>query len=264
MRFTAYRLLMTLAVSVSVGWAPMTAVAQEAVQEGASGDNTAVAINTKDGSSEFKVSFRIVRTSGDVVDQSNIAFAFSSCEGCETVAIAFQVVLVGGEPSTVIPENFAIALNFECTSCETLASAYQFVMGVDGNVHFTPEGNRMLAEIRRQLREVAGSELSLDEMLLELDLLADDLRTVLAEEMLTAGPEGVEVQTVEDPAATEPTPGPTSSLDGSPSPASETTPSPAAGESTVPTESPSPAASPAPTTSASPSPSPTQSASLSP
>ena len=254
------RLFTILALSLSLGWVPARALAQETSPGGASGDNTAVAVNTKDGSSTFKVSFRIVRTSSDVVDESNIAFAFSSCEGCETVAIAFQVVLVGGTPSIVIPENYAIALNFECTSCETLASAYQFVLGTDGQVHFSAEGNRLLAEIRMGLREIASSEMTLDEMQAQLDLLAGDLRTVLTEEMVTSGPEGVEVQTIDGQGSPEPTtqpsPDPTSSPGTSPAP--DPSSSPTSPETTTPTESPS-ATTPPATTEPSPSSSPSSS-----
>jgi len=267
------RFLTVLTISLSLAWAPVAALAQEALPEGGGGDNTVVAVNTKDGSSEFKVSFKIVRTSSDVVDESNIAVAFASCEACETVAIAFQVVLVNGTPTIVIPENYAIALNFECTSCETLASAYQFVLGTDGNVHFSPEGNRALADIRQALRDVAGSdELTFEEIQVELDALAADLRTVLTEEMITSGPPDVEVQEDQGSATTQPTPAPTPASspttgDPSPAPTYDTT-SPSPSETTTPIEggSPSPATSPSPTTgtSASPASSPTPSASISP
>jgi putative peptide zinc metalloprotease protein len=253
MRSRFLRLLAVLMLSISLGWSQTVAQAQEPTPStegtdgsagstfGGEGDNVAVAIVTKDGSSKAKVSFRIVRTSDDVIDNGNVAVAFASCEGCRSVAIAVQVVLVSGTPSTVIPENFAIALNFECIDCATLASAYQFVLGVDGNVHFSPEGNRALAEIRKQIRELASSELAVDELQGELDLLADELRTVLAEELLTAGPDDVLVQ--EEPTGeaviptagpspsgeTEPLPTPTteetSELESSPSPEASTTPS---------------------------------------
>lgn len=265
------RFLSVLAVSLFLAWSPVAALAQGEPTEGGGGGNVALAINTKDGSSTFKVSFRIVRTSSDVVDESNVAFAFASCEECETVAIAFQVVLVGGSPTTVIPENYAIALNFECISCQTLASAYQFVLGTDGNVHFSPEGNRALAEIRTALQQLRSSDLSLEGIQAELDLLAADLRTVLAEELLSAGPPDVEVEEVAaTPGTSEPTPIPSSSpatVDPSPSPTADAV-SPSPEDTTTPPDgqSPSPATSPTPTsaTSASPDSSPTPSASVSP
>lgn len=269
------QLILCLTLTVSPGWSQTAAVAQEpspspdtiavdtGTTSGASGDNAALAVATKDGASTFTVSFRIVRTSSDTVDETNIAFAFASCEACEAVAIAVQVVLVGSSPSTVIPENYAIALNFECVDCQTLASAYQFVQGTDGNVHFSPEGNRALAEIRRQLETLRRSDLSIGEIQTELDALADQLRTVLADELLASGPEGVQVDqvqdqnTVEAPAATpSPATSTSPSVTSSPSPTESTSPTPepstSPAESPSPTMSSSPAASPSPAVTSSP------------
>ena len=260
------RLLAALALSGTLILSQSAANAQEETVDGStiggSGDNVAVAISTKDGSSRFKVSFRIVRTTDDVIDSGNIAFAFASCEQCRSVAIAFQVVLVGGEPSTVIPENYAIALNFECIDCETLASAYQFVLGTDGNVHFSAEGNRVLSEIRRAIQSLASSDLPVEELQAELDLLAADLRQVLAEELVASGPEDVEVQEVVDqgegstPIAEEPT----GTESPAPSPASEPTTSPSPPVGTESPSDPSPSPSPTVSPSSSPEPVPTVSA----
>jgi putative peptide zinc metalloprotease protein len=264
MRSRLLRLLAVLALSVSLGWSQTAALAQEPSTEGTDGstgstiggegDNVAVAIATKDGQSTFKVSFRIVRTSDDVIDNGNIAFAFASCEGCSSIAIAFQIVLVSGSPSVVIPENYAIALNFECIDCATLASAYQFVLGVDGNVHFSAEGNRALAEIRKQIRELAQSELPVDDLQAELDLLADELRTVLAEELVSAGPDGVEVREEPDAEAVLPTVAPSPSVESESSPAPTTEETPGLDTSPSPEASVSPSAGPSPTPSASSSP----------
>lgn len=263
MRRERITLATTLSFALTLATSPVSA--QETTEPiGGEGDNVAVAIATKDGSSRFKVSFRIVRTKGNVIDNGNVAFAFSSCEGCRSVAIAFQVVLVGGTPTTVIPENYAIALNFECTDCETLASAYQFVMGTDGNVHFTSDGNRALSEIRRAIHELARSDLAIEEIQGELDLLAADLRTVLAEELVASGPPDVQVQEVQgDPPVAE------TQVPVGETPEAEPSPTPAASSSPEPTSSPSPEGtgmepSPSPDPSPSPTPSPTPTVTASP
>ena len=256
------RMLPVLGLAASLMFTQTAASAQEATTSpnedagtiGGSGDNVAVAINTKDGSSRVKVSFRIVRTSADVVDNGNVAVAFASCESCRSVAIAVQLVLVGGSPSTVIPENYAIALNVECFDCESLASAYQFVLGTDGNVHFTPEGNRALAEIRNQIRELARSSMEIHEIQAQLDALANELRTVLRDELVAAGAPGVEVQEVEEGAT--PTPSPSVSS----SPTAEPTPTPTPSQSETPEPSPSPSPEVSTTPSATPSPTPSASA----
>ena len=53
----------------------------------ASDDTAAVAVNTKDGSSVFRLAFSIKKVAGDVVDNANAAVAYSSCESCRTIAL---------------------------------------------------------------------------------------------------------------------------------------------------------------------------------
>src|SRR3712207_6568132 len=87
----------------------------------AGGDTSAVAINTKDGSSVFRLAFAIKRVAGDVVDNENAAVAYSRCERCRSVAISIQIVLVTGSPSVVTPKNVAVAVNEQCTLCTSFA-----------------------------------------------------------------------------------------------------------------------------------------------
>jgi putative peptide zinc metalloprotease protein len=153
--------------------------------EGGGGDNVAIEVNTKDGSSVFKLAFNIRRVTGDVVDQTNAAVAVASCTDCRTVAVAIQVLLVTGDPEVVSPENVALALNVECTSCETMASAFQIVLGTGGPVRFTPEGNRRIAELRRRLNELRSSEgLTLAQLDAELKAIVTELQQVLATELV--------------------------------------------------------------------------------
>jgi putative peptide zinc metalloprotease protein len=153
----------------------------------AGGDNAAIAINTKDGSSLFRLAFKIRRVAGEIVDNSNSAVGFSQCERCRTTAIAIQIVLVTGNPTTVTPTNLAIALNNQCTLCATFASAYQFVLGTGGPVRFTAEGNQELAAIKRELRALRGQELAPSELQERVSSLMGRLRTVLATQLVPAG-----------------------------------------------------------------------------
>jgi putative peptide zinc metalloprotease protein len=152
-------------------------------------DNAAVAINTKDGTSIFRVAFKIARVNKEIVDNSNAAAAWSSCTDCQAIAAAFQIVLIFSDPDVVTPSNIALAVNWECTACVAFASAYQWVLTTDGPVHFTPEGNQLLAEVRKRLHELAQmDELTLEQLVAELEALAEIIRTVLANEMVSAGP----------------------------------------------------------------------------
>ena len=150
-------------------------------------DTAAVAVNTKDGSSVFRLAFHIQRVAGDVVDNSNAAVSFSSCESCKTVAISIQVVLVIGDPSVVTPTNLALAFNLECNLCESLASAYQWVLSTGGPVHFTPEGQREINEIMKELRELSKSGLPIEEIQARVEVLMRRLARVLEEELVAAG-----------------------------------------------------------------------------
>ena len=151
-------------------------------------DNTAVAINTKDGTDIFKLAFKIARVNQDVVDQSNAAAAFNSCDDCESIAVAFQVVLIFSDPAVVDSQNLALALNVDCDACVAFASAYQWLLTTDGPVHFTTEGNQRLAELKKRLRDLLQSDLTVEELQAELDEIRDEVADILATDLVPAGP----------------------------------------------------------------------------
>jgi len=152
-------------------------------------DNAAIAVNTKDGSTVFKVAFAIRHVMGDVVDETNAAVAYNSCSECAAVAIAFEIVLVEGSPSVVSPQNLSIAINENCTTCVAVAEAYQFVLGGDtGPVHFDDDGNRMLAAIRKELHSLKKGDLTLEELQRRLDAMSAQIADVLANHLVAAGP----------------------------------------------------------------------------
>jgi putative peptide zinc metalloprotease protein len=151
------------------------------------GDNAAISVNTKDGTTVFKVAFAIRHVMGDVVDQTNGAVAYASCSDCAAVAIAFEIVLVEGNPSTVTPTNVAIAFNENCESCVAIAEAYQFVLGTGGLVHFDSEGNRILSQIRRELHSLRKEDLTIEQLQAELDSIAARIGDVLANHLVPVG-----------------------------------------------------------------------------
>jgi putative peptide zinc metalloprotease protein len=179
-------------------------------------DNAAVAVNTKDGTTIFRVAFKIARVNQEIVDESNAAAAWASCTECEALAAAFQIVLIFSDPEVVTPENIALAVNWECTACLAFASAYQWVLTTDGPVYFTAEGNRRLAEVRRRLHELTQLDLTLEQLIAELDALAAEIRDVLATELVSAGP----------PSEPTPPPSPTETTSEPPTTTTETTTEP--------------------------------------
>jgi putative peptide zinc metalloprotease protein len=246
------RATLAAVLGAALAWSgPQASLAQE-IEVGGGQDNTAVVVNTKDGSTRFRLSFKIFRTNRDVVDQDNAAVAVASCTECTTMAVAFQVVLVFSEPSTLTTDNLALALNIECSECQTLASAYQWVLGTDGVARFTPEGNRAIARIRKALHDLIRSDLSIWEIQSELDRLAEELEAILAEELVAAGPPGTTAQQVDEQGQpvdgtgeTGEETGATPTPEGSPAPGTPE-PSPTESPSATPAESPTPTAAPSP------------------
>jgi hypothetical protein len=146
--------------------------------------NTAVVINEQDDSNVFDFAFAIRRVAGDVVDQENVALAYSSCERCRSVAIAIQIVFAADSPSTVTPQNVAVAVNENCNLCETFATAYQFVITGDTELEFTKEGKKELKRIVREIRRLNDPDLSLEEIRTRLDGLIARLRVVLKTQLV--------------------------------------------------------------------------------
>ena len=71
----------------------------------------------------------------------NEAHAYASCSDCVTVAVAFQVVLIMDDAQVVVPQNLAVAANYECYRCITAAIANQLVLSVQD----TPGEEQLLA-----------------------------------------------------------------------------------------------------------------------
>jgi putative peptide zinc metalloprotease protein len=191
-------------------------------------DAAAVAVNTKDGTSIFRLAFKVIRVNQQVVDNSNVAFSFASCEECDAIALSFMAVLIFSDPDEVLATNQAWAINWECTECLAFAWAVQSVLTTGGPVHFTSDGNRRLAELRQELRRIPDN---LDQVPLDvipekcqvlegdalglcvaLTALTSEFREILATELVQAGPpsaetpsEGGEEPPTEEPSTTETT-----------------------------------------------------------
>jgi putative peptide zinc metalloprotease protein len=113
------------------------------------GDNQALAVNTVDGSERYDVSFSLVWADDDVFS-TNEAYALASCRDCRTVAVAFQVVLVLGSVDVVVPQNHAVAANYNCLDCVTYALATQLVVSAPGPLD--DAGRQELAAIWAELQ----------------------------------------------------------------------------------------------------------------
>jgi hypothetical protein len=221
-------------------------------------DNAAIAINNEDGSSLFRFAFDIHRTMNSVIDETNIALSYASCEGCQTVAVAIQIVLVSSNPDSVVPENVAISINEECISCETMASAYQFVVGTGDKIKLDKDGRKLIKDIRKAFydlaREAEAGGLTNAQIEARLIPLVDQIKTVLDEHIIpVTTPEGegsgLDGRDGEGSDGQDET----SETGESPSPEPSTSPTPSAEpeESPAPEETPAVEAAPSPTAEAS-------------
>ncbi len=234
------------------------------------GDNQAAAFNTTDGSMKYDIAFALVWAEGNEVLNVNEAHAYASCSNCVTVAVAFQVVLIMDDAQVVVPQNLAVAANYECYRCITAALASQLVLSVEE----TPGEEQLLSLVGvwNRLTEFGQSitSFSLAEISAQLEAFKEEIVAILGSappvvpaSTSTSTPTSSSAGTPSD-GGSEPSPtsGPTSAPESSTNSPNETTaPEPASPTPTSappePTTSPSaeePTPTPAEATQPSPSP----------
>jgi putative peptide zinc metalloprotease protein len=151
--------------------------------------NLAYAVNQTDGSSIFELAFQIVHITGDTVDPTNAAIAYSSCTDCRTVSVAIQIVIYDDNPSTFTPGNGAAAVNSSCDTCVSIADAYQFVFAGGPDVHLSNDGRKRLKDLKAQLRDLGDqvATLSPDELQARIDAIAQEVLQVVTTELEARG-----------------------------------------------------------------------------
>ena len=183
----------------------------------AAGDNQALAVNTTDGSVTYDVAFALVWAEDDEVLNVNEAHAYASCSDCVAVAVAFQVVLIMDGAKVVVPQNLAVAANYDCYRCITAAVASQLVLSVEDEPGETEL--RQLAAVWDRLIQFARTitSYSLTEVASRLEAFKAEIVGILDE-----------APTVESEPSSPATTSPAPTADGSdsPSPPPTTAPSP--------------------------------------
>jgi putative peptide zinc metalloprotease protein len=173
------RTLLSSLVAVSVLLAPSAA--------GASDENIVVANNQTDGAAvvEAGVQYRIAPNG--VVDEENRAYAGASCTDCQTVAAAFQLVLVTREYRTFVPQNEAFAANVACEECLTWATAKQVIVVTDGPAALTGSGHLRMQALEDRLLALQADlpALTLAGLWAELDAAFDELLDIATTEIMT-------------------------------------------------------------------------------
>jgi putative peptide zinc metalloprotease protein len=173
-------------LTVLTAWIATFAIA---TAPAAQADTAAVAINTTSNSTLISIVFDIERILGRTVDTSNAAIAVSSCTSCNTLAIAFQIVLATQTPNVVVPQNLALAMNINCSTCKTFAAAFQYVYA-GGPLQLTKRGLQMILDIRRQVLALQTSGLPVEEIMARAEALNRQLVLVLSTELVPADQRG--------------------------------------------------------------------------
>ena len=215
------------------------------------GDNQAVSVNTTDDTASYSVAFALVwADDSEPAENTNEAFAAASCTNCAAIAVAFQIVLVVGDVDVAVPQNLAVAANYECTSCLTYALAVQLFITLPG-----PLSEEAVASINDLWQQIADygatiAQVPLDEIQAQLTAYEQQVLDIIEADQ-------------EPPTETEqpsPTDDPSSTPTESESPSGTTTPEPVEpSESTTTPATPLPSETTSPTPSETPSPSPTTS-----
>jgi putative peptide zinc metalloprotease protein len=203
-------------------------------------DSQALAVNRTDGGTVYDIAYSLVTvTDGADVDSTNAAYAFANCNGCTTVAVSFQVVLVVGRSDTIAPINIAHALNGNCPACVTVAIAHQIVLSLE-SMPSDELLQRLTAELQKlDAIETLGPHPSPADVAEHVDAVHGAVERTLEESGVpvapptptpTATPEAEETATPA-PTAT-PTASPTETPTPTPTPTPTVTPSPTAEEAT--------------------------------
>lgn len=144
-------------------------------------NNIVEVVNTADGTRQFRGRIQVNTIDGGTVDPGNLAFAYASCDGCQSLAVALQLNLVEGAPTTVAPENVALALNESCTGCYTWADAYQKTVSVDDAEEVLDELEDDIARLDRRLRALSwASWLTTEELQARAEAIIAEFKTLVA------------------------------------------------------------------------------------
>ena len=216
------------------------------------GDNQALSVNTTDNSVTYDVAFAMVWATGDEVLNVNEAHAYASCSDCVAVAVAFQVVLIMDDAQVVVPQNLAVAANYDCYRCITAAIASQLVLTVEGE----PGEEQLLAlgavwdrliEFGQHITSFTLAEITaqLDSIKAEIIAILDAAPPVLPPDETTASPPPGSTTPDGEPPSGTPAPSPTESADSSPTPPPSSEPTTEPGTEPAPSPTPTPTESPA-------------------
>ena len=163
------------------------------------GDNQALAVNYTDGALLVDIALSLVWVLGDVADETNQAYALANCQACTTVAIAVQLLLIGGDAEIIVPRNEAVAVNVGCVACTTYALAIQLIFTLTEPLD--DAAVEALASLWSELETIAASAgtVPLETTMAAIVAVTDEIQALLDQEI---GPPVSGAEVTSDPTAT--------------------------------------------------------------
>jgi putative peptide zinc metalloprotease protein len=122
------------------------------VVPGGGGHNNVNAVNRVDNRLLVRGSVELEHVPGPSAAPVNQAQAFASCNGCQTFAIALQIALISKTASSITPQNYAVAVNYQCNGCVTVARAIQYVLQVDDPTQTPDDVRNLVDQMQDQLQ----------------------------------------------------------------------------------------------------------------
>ncbi len=183
------------------------------------GDNQAMAVNTRDNTIQYDVAFALVWVEDDSPAlNKNEAYAFASCTNCAAVSIGFQIVLVTGDNHVAAPQNISAAVNYDCVNCLTYALATQLFVTLDG-----PLTEAGMAELSQVWQEIAAfgsniTQVPLTEIRDRLTSYEQQILAVIEKDQGSLTPDGTTTDEAGDEPGTDPSATPTGAGTGAATP----------------------------------------------
>ena len=127
-------------------------------------------------------------TGTDEVTSANVARAVAhNCTGCQAIAVAFQAVLVTGNPDTVTPRNIAFAENQSCDGCASFAFAFQYVVSTGGPAHLSPQGHQQVAALRQEVEQDLATDLTPEDLNARLEDIGTRFKAAVDDDIVKSG-----------------------------------------------------------------------------
>lgn len=140
--------------------------------------NYVLAENCQSGTERLMSHLQVTTSSNQNDQPTNLAYAYSHgcASGCESIAVAYQVVLVDQQNSSQSPQNAAVAINDSCTGCATFAYADQYAVDVPPGTHLSDHARQELDQIEQQAKQDIRSGESFSDLDSQLKDLAAQLK----------------------------------------------------------------------------------------